>query len=342
MKISIGDARKLAVDIFRRHGVLPEHAEMIVDHLIHAEASGEPAGGMARVLSIVDELGERPATTPIRIDDKSVSSAVIDGGGHTGYITSVIAMNKAIELANRTGFGLVGLRNSWWSGRLAYYVERAADAGFVTIHCTNAKARVAPTGGIDAILGTNPMSFGIPCEPRSIVIDIGTSAVTVAELLLRQKLGKPLDPDVAIDRDGIPTTDPVEAWVGAILPWGGHRGYGIALAVQLLGMLGGGATVVRDVSDSGYFFLLLDPELLMPLAEFRAKTSDLVRHIESSRPAPGVEKVRVHGMSGAARRAAAHAMGYFDIDNSVHDMLLAAREGKQVAPVLSSKKGAGQ
>jgi LDH2 family malate/lactate/ureidoglycolate dehydrogenase len=105
---------------------------------------------MARVLSLVDELEERPHTRPIRIEQKSNSSAVIDGGGHTGYITSVIAMDKAIELGKETGLGLVGLRNSWFSGQLSYYVGRAAEAGLIAIHCTNAKARVAPAGGIDA------------------------------------------------------------------------------------------------------------------------------------------------------------------------------------------------
>ena len=95
---------------------------------------------------------------------------MIDGGGHTGYVTSVVAMDTAIELARETGFGMVGMRNSWFSGQLAYYVERAAKAGFVAIHCTNAKARVAPTGGIDAILGTNPMTFGFPADPQPIVI----------------------------------------------------------------------------------------------------------------------------------------------------------------------------
>jgi LDH2 family malate/lactate/ureidoglycolate dehydrogenase len=342
MRLSIADARALSSGIFERYGVSPDHSRTITEHLVYAEASGETAGGMARVLSIVDELEDRPHTRPITVDQKSNSSAVVDGGGHTGYITSVIAMDKAMEFAKTTGFGLVGLRNSWWSGQLSYYVGRAAEAGLIAIHCTNAKARVAPTGGIDAILGTNPIAFGFPCDPQPVVIDIGTSSITVAQLLLRNKLGQPLDEDVGIDRDGNPTTEPAKVWVGALLPWGGHRGYGIALAVHLLGMLGGGKTVIRDVSDSGYLFLVVNPELLMPVVEFREKASELVRHIESSRPARGVEKVRVHGMASAARRAAAHQRGYFEIDDSVYEMLTARREGKNISAVLSNKKAAGQ
>jgi LDH2 family malate/lactate/ureidoglycolate dehydrogenase len=342
MKISIADARTLATEILERYGVSPDYSAMIADHLVYAEASGETAGGIARVLSLVDELEERPRAGRIKIDKRSKNSAVIDGGGHTGYVTSVIAMDKAIELAKETGVGVVGLRNSWFSGQLSYYVGRAAEAGFIAIHCSGAKARVAPAGGIDAILGTNPIAIAFPCDPLPIVIDIGTSSITVAQLLLKQKLGQPLDPDIGIDRDGNPTTDPAKAWVGALLPWGGHRGYGIALAVHLLGILGGGKPLIHDVSDTGFFFLLIDPELLMPSAEFRAKAAELVRHLESSRPAPGVEKVRVHGMSSAARRAAAHKRGYFEIDDPVYQMLTARREGRNIAESLSNRKGAGQ
>ena len=135
---------------------------------------------------------------------------------------------------------------------------------------------------------------------------------------------------------------PAAVWTGALNSWGGHRGYGIALAVHLLGMMGGGQSVIRDVADSGFFFLVIDPELLIPLAEFKAKASDLVRHIETSRPAAGVDRVRVHGMSSAARRDAAFARGFFELDDEVYRMLEAAREGRNIAPVLSNRKGAGQ
>jgi L-2-hydroxycarboxylate dehydrogenase (NAD+) len=342
MRISIEDARQLASAILTRYGMSQNYAAVVADHLVYAEASGEVAGGIARTLSLVDELLDRPAVTEIRIDEKSPSSAIVDGGGHTGYITSAIAIDKAIACAKATGFGIVGMRNAWFSGQLSYYVLKAAEAGLVAIHGTNAKARVAPTGGVEAILGTNPLAFGFPCDPRPIVIDIGTSSITVAELMLKQKLGHVLEEGTGIDRDGNPSTDPAAVWTGAMNAWGGHRGYGIALAVQLLGILGGGATVVRDVADSGFFFLVFDPQLLMPLAEFKEKAQALVRLLESSKPAADTEKVRVHGMGSAARREAAHARGHFDIGDEVYAMLLSAREGRHAAPALSNRKGAGQ
>lgn len=342
VKISIPEARQLATDVFTKAGMPPEHAQMVADHVLQAEAAGDAAGGLARVIALVEEFRDRPAATPIVIDQKSRSSATVDGGGHTGYVTSVIAMDKAIALARETGLGLVGLRNSWFSGQLAYYVERAASAGFIAIHCTNAKARVAPTGGVEAVLGTNPIAFGFPADPAPVVIDIGTSAITVAELMMRQKLGKPLEPGMAVDRDGHPTTDPAAAWTGALMHWGGHRGYGIALAVHLLGILGGGATVVRDVADSGFLFLVLDPGLLMPLDAFKAKASELVAHLEASKPAEGVETVRVHGRASARHRAETFSRGAVEIADSVHATLIDMRAGHFKPPVLSNRKGAGQ
>lgn len=177
MKISIEDARKLSSDLLARQGIARDHADIIADHLVYAEASGEVAGGIARTLSLVDEYLDRPPATKTRIEDRTASSAMVDGGGHTGYITSVFAMDKAIALAKATGFGVVGMRNAWFSGQLSYCVLRAAEAGLVAIHCTNAKARVAPTGGIEAIIGTNPLAFGFPCDPQPVVIDIGRSVL---------------------------------------------------------------------------------------------------------------------------------------------------------------------
>jgi LDH2 family malate/lactate/ureidoglycolate dehydrogenase len=342
MRISIADARRLSSDILTRYGMLRDHADALADHLVYAEASGEVAGGIARTLSLVDELLDRPAVTEIRIEERTASSATVDGGGHTGYVTSAIAMDKAIACARATGFGIVGMSNAWFSGQLSYYVLRAAEAGFVAIHGCNAKARVAPTGGVEAVLGTNPLAFGFPCDPRPILIDIGTSSITVAELMLRQKLGHALDDGTGIDCDGNPSNDPAAVWSGAMNAWGGHRGYGVALAVQLLGIMCGGVPVVRDVSDTGFFFIVVDPQLLMPLAEFKEKARTLVSHIEASKPAPGVEKVRVHGMASAARREKALARGHFELSDEVYGMLVAASEGRHAVPALSNRKGAGQ
>lgn len=327
MQITFADARSLVIDILPKYGVTVDHAAIVADHLIDAAAAGHAFAGLPRVVALVNNLKERPPARAITIERKSRNSALIDGGGTNGYVTSLIGIDKAIELAKETGIGIVGIRDTWFSGRLAYYVERAARAGLIAMHTANTAARVAPAGGIDRIFGTNPVSFAFPCDPEPLVIDFGTGMTTWGEVLLREKLGKPLEPGWAVDRDGQPTTDPSHALQGAFLPWGGHRGSGLSLVVQAFALLCGSETVVETVSDCGFFFLTFDPDLLMPLAQFRARVSELVQRIETSRPAPGVAKVRVPGRSSSVSRAVSRQRGVIDIDDKVYDTLLGLRNG---------------
>lgn len=327
MHLSFPEAKTLAVDVLTSHGMPADHAGTVADHLIDAAGAGHAFAGLPRIMALVEHLKDHPAGRPITVTDRGPSSAVIDGAGNNGYVTSILGIDKAMDLARKTGVGVVGIRDTWFSGRLAYYVERAARAGFVAFHTASTQARVAPAGGIDRIFGTNPVAFAFPCDPDPLVIDFGTGMTTWGNVLLRCKLGQELDPGSAVDRNGHPTPDPSEALEGAFLPWGGHRGYGLALVVQVLAMLAGGKMVAEEVTDSGFFFLVIDPAMLGSSAEFKANVTALVAHIEASRPAPGVDRVRVHGRGSLAKRAKAQAQGVIEVDQAVYDTLVALRHG---------------
>lgn len=325
MQLTFAEAKTLAVAVLSRHGMPADHAGIVADHLVDAAGAGHAFAGLPRVMALVEHLKDHPAGAPITVTDRGPSSAVIDGGGNNGYVTSLIGIDKAMDLARKTGVGVVGIKDTWFSGRLAYYVERAARAGFVAFHTASTQARVAPAGGIDRIFGTNPVAFAFPCDPEPLVIDFGTGMTTWGNVLLRRKLGQELEPGSAVDKDGHPTNDPSAALEGAFLPWGGHRGYGLALVVQVLAMMAGGKMVAEEVTDSGFFFLVIDPGLLGDAAAFRQNVTDLVGHIEASRPAPGVEKVRVHGRGSLAKRARAQAVGVIEVDQAVYDTLVGLR-----------------
>ena len=329
MLLSFAEARQLAVDVLVAHGMPGDHAGIVGDHLVDAAGAGHAFAGLPRVMALVEHLKDHPAGAPITIADRSASSAVIDGGGNNGYVTSLIGIDKAMELARASGVGVVGIKNTWFSGRLAYYVERAARAGFMAFHTASTQARVAPAGGIDRIFGTNPVAFAFPCDPEPLVIDFGTGMTTWGNVLLRRKLGKDLDPGSAVDAQGNPTLDPSAALEGAFLPWGGHRGYGLSLVVQVLAVMAGGKMVAEEVTDSGFFFLVIDPALLGAADDFRTQVGALVAHIESSRPAPGTEKVRVPGRGSLAKRAKAQALGKIEVDQAVYDTLMALRGSKE-------------
>ena len=327
MLLSFADARQLAIDVLTSHGMPPDHAGIVADHLVDAAGAGHAFAGLPRVLALVEHLSDHPAGREITVTDLGGSSAMIDGAGNNGYVTSLIGIDKAIDFARRSGVGVVGIRNTWFSGRLAYYVERAARAGFIAFHTASTQARVAPSGGIDRIFGTNPVAFAFPCDPEPLVIDFGTGMTTWGNVLLRRKLQQPLDPGSAVDAQGHPTTDPSMALEGAFLPWGGHRGYGLALVVQVLAILAGGKMVAQEVTDSGFFFLVIDPALLGAPDDFRRQVGELVAHIEASRPAPGTERVRVPGRGSLAKRAKAEASGQIEVDDAVYETLVALRNG---------------
>lgn len=342
VQVTFDEARALVSDILEKHGVARTHGLQVADHLIDAALAGHGFAGLPRVAALVEHLRGRPPAKAIEFDRKSPNSLVIDGGGNNGYVTSLYGIDKAIELAEETGVGIVGVSNTWFSGRLAYYVERAARAGLIAIHTANTAARVAPAGGIDRIFGTNPIAFAFPCDPEPLVIDLGTGMTTWGEVLLRKKLGKPLEDGWAVDSVGQPTTDPAEALEGAILPWGGHRGYGISLAVQTLGILCGSRIVVDDLADCGFFFLVFDPKLLMPTETFRRRVSELAKELEASRPAPGVERVRVPGRHSAARRTAALKKGVVEVDEAVYMELLRLRDANETGLASPSAEAAGE
>jgi LDH2 family malate/lactate/ureidoglycolate dehydrogenase len=323
MHLSISEAIDLAVRALSHAGVKPESARIVADHLVDANLCGHEFSSPPRVLAIVDEFGKKAPPGEIRVTREDRSCAVIDGGDNLGYVVSLVAIDKAVEICRKHGVAVVTANNTWFSGRLAYYVERAARQGFVAMHTTNTTARVAPSGGIDRLMGTNPVAIAFPSEDEPLIVDIGTSATTWGDVALARAKGEPLAEGMAIDRQGRPTTDPDAALDGAFLAWGGHRGSGLALAVQLLGMLAGSAPVIHDVSNYGLFFLVVDPDMLMPGGEYKARVSELRRTIESNRPMPGGGAVRVPGDGSLARRKRALEAGVVTIDERVYRQIVA-------------------
>jgi len=248
-------------------------------------------------------------------------SALIDGGDNVAYVVSILAVDKAVEIARKNGVAVVCANNTWFSGRLAYYVERAAREGFVAMHTTNTTARVAPHGSADRLLGTNPFAIAFPSEDDPLIIDIGTSQTTWGDVVLARTKGVPLPEGMAVSPSGHPTSDPQLALEGAILPWGGARGAGLALAVQLLGILAGSELVIDDISNYGLFFVLIDPKLFMPSDQFPARVTALRQIVAGSRPLAGHDSVRVPGDRSQRLRRENLAKGVINLDETVHARL---------------------
>jgi L-2-hydroxycarboxylate dehydrogenase (NAD+) len=321
-KLSLDDAKAVAIDFLQRHKMPAEHATMVADHLIYATLAGHDFAGFSRLLPLSERLKQRGVGGTVTVIHETEKSATIDGADVNGYVTSVFGMDKAIELAKKSGVGIVGVHNSWFSGMLRYYVERAAQAGLIGIHASNSTARVAPHGGIDRLLGTNPMAFAFPATGSPLVIDFASASIMWGDVIYHDQLGAPLPAGRAVDSDGHPTVNPLAALAGAILPWGGARGSSVSVLVQALGILGGSDPIVGESGKWGYFFMAIDPELLMPLAQFKQRIGAMRDAIEGSRPRPGGSPVRTPGSSSRRNLDNGFARGWIEVDDAIYEALV--------------------
>jgi LDH2 family malate/lactate/ureidoglycolate dehydrogenase len=244
-------------------------------------------------------------------------SVLFDGGNQSGMLGMYYATRAVIERAHAHGLALVGVDNIWMSGRSAYYVEMVARAGLIGIHTVAAPPLVAPLGGARAALGTNPLAFGFPMDNDPLVIDLGTSAFMGTDLQFRQRLGIPLPEGVAIDAHGRPTTDAGAARRGALLPFGGHKGFALALAMHALGVLCSGAT---DHERGGYLFIAFKPDLFVPLEAYRRALAEEITAIKATPRQEGVDEIRIPGERAYRERARRLREG-IEIDQRIHDAL---------------------
>lgn len=316
--LNIADARELSERALRGMGFDADEAQIVADHVIDAALCGYEYSGLAKLLNVADSWRFKKPRTPMRAIRETPVSALYDGGNNVAMLTMYHATRAAIERAQQHGFALIGLTNSWTSGRGAYYVEMIARAGLIGIHTVSAAGRVAPFGGSKPALGTNPIAFGFPLEGDPLVIDLGTSAFMATDLKMRERLGIPLPEGVAIDAEGNPTTDAAAARVGAILPFGGHKGYALALAIRALGVLGGSSFDLEKMY--GYITIAIKPDLLVPLDEFRRELAATIAQIKATPRQAGVNEIRIPGERAYQERERLKRAG-ITFDRRIYDAL---------------------
>jgi LDH2 family malate/lactate/ureidoglycolate dehydrogenase len=308
-------------------GYEPEEARILADHVIDAALCGYEYSGLPKLLNVAEHPLFRARRGPMRAVKETSVSVLFDGGNQSGMLGMYYATLAAIERARAHGFALVAVNNIWMSGRSAYYVEMAARAGLIGIHTVAAPPMVAPLGGARAALGTNPIAFGFPMEGDPLVIDLGTSAFMGTDLQFRQRLGIPLPDGVALDEHGRPTRDAAAARRGALLPFGGHKGYALALAMHALGVLGSG---VAAPESTGYLFIAFKPDLFVPLEEYRRELAAQIAAIKATPRQDGVGEIRIPGERAHRERARLAREG-IEIDRRIHDALTALARGDRRA-----------
>jgi len=300
---------------FAACGVPAEAALVVTEHLVEAELSGVTSHGLIRVPQYVDALEEGHITVDAELSVKSstAGTAVVDGHGGLGQVMARGAMDLAVEKASECGIGAATLVNCSHTGRLASYSLQAAERGMVGMVMVNAGGCgqwVAPFGGIEGRLGTNPVSFAVPTgDDAPLFIDIATSIAPEGKVRAWSTAGRELPEGWLRDSKGNPTTNPADLYEGgALQPFGGHKGYGLSLMVDLLagGLSGAGVCSQIDApkagATDGVFLLAVNIEAFCPLPMFAQLAGQLIGHVKSSPPAPGFDEVLVAGEREAKTR----------------------------------------
>jgi len=328
VRLNVGEAQTLSEEVLGRIGYDAEEARIIADHVVDAALCGYEYSGLPKILNVVEHEQLRKPRRKMRALRETPVSALFDGGNNNGMVAMYRVTQVAIAKASEHGFAVVGVNNAWVSGRSALYVEMVARAGLIGIHSVSSRAHVTAPGGIGHATGTNPIAFGFPTQDEPFVIDVGTAAFMGTDLKFQERRKAELPEGVAIDRRGRPTRDPAQ--VHALLPFGGYKGFALALAMQALGVLGGSG--LGDDKYYGYIMMAIKPDLLLPPEQFRRELSDVLARIKATERQPGVKEIRLPGERAFRERARLLKEG-IEIDRKIYDTLLAVPKGK--LPALS-------
>ncbi len=306
--ISEENERKLITDILKKVDIDKSDADKVGDVLVSADLRGIASHGIARLPIYIKRLQEglinkNPNLKVLR-EDRGV--LLLDGDNGLGQVASSIAMKKCIDRSKEYGFSIVGLKNSNHFGIAAYYSMMASENDLVGFVATNTSPLMAPFGGCEAMLGTNPFTVSIPAgKEADIVLDMATSLVPRGKIEVSRRNGQKIPIGWAIDKDGNPTDDPNEALNGTLLPVGGPKGYGMAIVVDILAGLMTGATYLNEVGslfgdhdrsqNLGMVMVGLDVSRFMEIEKFKEKIDQYIYSIRNSKKVTGNDRIYLPG-----------------------------------------------
>jgi LDH2 family malate/lactate/ureidoglycolate dehydrogenase len=318
------EAEKLldfAASVFVAHGVPADGASLAADTLVQADLWGHQSHGVMRLSWYVARLrsGVMRAVADPRLVTDAGALAVIDGRDSMGQVLAARAADEAVRRAKAHGVGVVAMRNSNHFGTAMYFTLRAARAGCVAFLSTNASPAMAPWGGREKRVGNNPWSIAAPAGERPpMVLDIANTVVARGKVYLARQKGQKIPLGWAIDREGEPTMDPFAALGGIILPMAEHKGYGIAVMMDVLsGVLTGssfgtsvhGPYQAEQKSGAGHLMIALDIAAFQPLAEFEARMGTLIAELKSAPLAKGATEILYPGELEARNEVENRARG---------------------------------
>lgn len=348
-RLSSSDAYNLAVEIFTRCGARDEEARLVADHLVDANLCGVDSHGIIRIPQYVKDVqqGDIRPGTEIRREQETPVSAVVDCGWTFGLAGAAKAAEIAIEKARNNNIAMVVTRRCNHAGRLGYYMEKVARAGYWVLGFCSSPLHghfVVPWGGKDGRLSTNPFAYGIPMPDRQpMVADFSTAQAPEGKIRLYRNRKQKLPEGWIVDAHGQPSTSPRDFYgppQGGILPFGGplgYRGYSLGLLVELMGTTLAGSSSTEDRPGNGVTFLLIHPSLVADEEQLQKNLMQLASYIKSSRPVRDGEEVLLPGEPEQRMRERRLVEG-FEVETATWSTILEVAKDLNVAVEYIDRK----
>jgi LDH2 family malate/lactate/ureidoglycolate dehydrogenase len=295
--------RRVAQFILEAAGTPPDLAQIVGESLVESNLVGHDSHGVMRLmqyLALVRQGQVQPAARPTRLSTHQ-ATARVDAARGWGQPAARLATQTAIGLAQDYGVGVVTIDRCNHIGRLGEYVESISQAGMIGMAMCNAEAVVAPFGGRQGRMGTNPMAWAMPRGPgqEPLLVDFATSGVAEGKLQVARVKGERVAPGLILDRDGHGSIEPADFYAGgALLPFGGHKGYGISVMIELVaGALSGmGPSMAAQYQGgNGTLLMAINIARFVPFEQFTAQATELCEKIKATPTAEGFSEVLVPG-----------------------------------------------
>lgn len=341
MRHSAERLRAVGAAIIRAGGSTADEARLVADHLVDANLAGHDSHGIGMIPTYVRHVRAKLVIPNTRVKTVKDDGPTLMFDGQRGYGRPVAGEAMAVGIARcrENGVVVATLANAHHIGRVGAYGELASAAGLVSLHFVNVtdhRALVAPFRGTDARFVTNPICIALPGTDRRppILLDMATSAIAMGKVRVARNEGKPVDAGVLIDETGRPTRDPAVMYGdphGALLPFGGHKGYALAVVTELLaGALSGGPTIQPGNPRMGgtinnMLSILLDPARLAGVDWLRREIDGFVDYVKASPPADAAAPVLVPGDPERLAREQRQREG-IDVDDTTWSEVMAAGE----------------
>lgn len=326
MKIKIEEATKLAITTLTKFGFTQEEAKYCTENCLEGELTGKKTHGFVRIPMLIKSVkGEKIKVggEEITIVKETPVSLLIDGKGKTGLYVVNKALEMGIEKVKKSGMLIIGVTNTALiSGLIGQYARKASENDLIFIGFNNSSGGLIPYGSIKEIFGTNPVTISAPTNDLPVILDMASSKITWGNLLIAKAESKSIPENTALDAEGNVTTDPEKAMEGGLLPYAEHKGSGMAFMVEILGGALTGSRCGHNIEGGwGAVFILVNPNILRPIDEFKKDVESLIDEVKTSPKMKGFNEIYFPGEQSQKERQNNLKAGEFELSDTIFEQI---------------------